>query len=90
MLLENMEEQATEEELLPENMEEQATEEELLPESVEGQTIEGVQQDSHKEIAITESDVQVNRKPNREELRVRIIIRDDMIRKLSELKESRC
>lgn len=87
---ENVERQATEEELLPENMEEQATEEELLPESVEGQTIEGVQQDSHKEIAVTESDVQVNRKPNREELRVRIIIRDDMIRKLSELKESRC
>lgn len=87
---ENVERQATEEELLLENMEEQATEEELLPESVEGQTMEGVQQDSHKEIAVTESDVQVNRKPNREELRVRIIIRDDMIRKLSELKESRC
>ena len=47
-------------------------------------------QDIHKEIAVTESDVQANRKPNREELRVRIIIRDDMIRKLSELKESRC
>ena len=90
LLPENMEEPATEEELLSENMEEPATEEELLPESVEGQTIEGVWQDIHKEIAVTESDVQANRKPNREELRVRIIIRDDMIRKLSELKESRC
>ena len=90
LLPENMEEPATEEERLSENMEEPATEEELLPESVEGQTIEGVWQDIHKEIAVTESDVQANRKPNREELRVRIIIRDDMIRKLSELKESRC
>lgn len=88
ILQESVEEWATDESR--ENVERQATEEELLPESVEGQTIEGVQQDSHKEIAVTESDVQVNRKPNREELRVRIIIRDDMIRKLSELKESRC
>lgn len=39
----------------------------------------------------TESfDVQENKKPDREELRIRIIIRDDMTRKLSELKESRC
>ncbi|HCJ09431.1 MAG TPA: hypothetical protein DHV96_14075 [Lachnospiraceae bacterium] len=83
-----VEEQKTGEALL-ENIEEQVIEEETQ-ESIEDQVIEEASQDAYEEIAVTESVAQENRKPNREELRVRIIIRDDMVRKLSELKESRC
>lgn len=75
MLQEEPEEIATENPVVKEDSDEGTSEEEPI-----------IERDVTKEPDV----VPENKKPDREELRVRIVIREDMIRKLADLKESRC
>lgn len=101
-MLQEESEEAVTEPVLQEEPEDVVTEPVLQEESEESVTensvvMEAFDESTSEEEPVMEQDVTEepevvpeNKKPDREELRIRIIIREDMIRKLSELKESRC